>query len=395
MAAKTTSIALAILLASAGSALSEEVPIPSLDELRTQADDVLKLPNVSARKEIDLVFELAGRLLQENQSDDALKYIGRGLQHYPWNLKYQMIYAELLAKKGELTKAHTKADLVLNHAETEELIEQARQLLSKDPLPRIPRISTLPGTNHCVVLIPFQECEKWLILRIREELSSALDIPVHVQSIETRYPPFSRDQRGHTLNRMRKRFLKGLDNPELGTAMSELGMSKSDLDTDNNVIKLTKHLLSNSGVEAIQQFDTFLADAVGKDPQWNTDHLKATLVHAVKPCRREHVAYLGITSVDIYSDDYNFLFGSANRTGGVMSYHRFKADFNGEIPNQGRLAKRTTMQCLSSIGHIYGVARCTDPTCARAYPNSLAEHDAKTGNLCSECSSAFKRRFEQ
>jgi len=115
----------------------------------------------------------------------------------------------------------------------------------------------------------------------------------------------------------------------------------------------------------------------------------------VKPYRRKNVAYLGITSVDIYAKDYNFLFGWANRSGGIMSYRRFTAAFNNDIPNQDRLIKRTLMQCLSSVGHIYGIKRCTNPTCARAYPNSLSEHDAKNGTLCSECENGFRIKFEQ
>ncbi len=113
------------------------------------------------------------------------------------------------------------------------------------------------------------------------------------------------------------------------------------------------------------------------------------------PYRRKNVAYLGITSVDIYARDYNFLFGWANRLCGIMSYCRFTADFNDDIPNQERLVKRALMQSQSSVGLIYGLKRCTDPTCARAYPNSLSEHDAKKGTLCSECRKNFRTTFGQ
>jgi predicted Zn-dependent protease len=38
-----------------------------------------------------------------------------------------------------------------------------------------------------------------------------------------------------------------------------------------------------------------------------------------------------------------------------------------------------------------GVPRCIDPMCARAYPASLEEHDAKGDKLCEVCRAGFAR----
>ena len=91
---------------------------------------------------------------------------------------------------------------------------------------------------------------------------------------------------------------------------------------------------------------------------------------------------LGVTAYDIYAKDYNFLFGwkSRNKSAG-MSYNRFISD-QAPITNQ---IKRVVMQGLSSAGHLIGIPRCSIDTCARAYPNSLSEHDAKEDILCFEC----------
>lgn len=392
---KILSVMLTLVFTLTSWVFSEELQSTSLKELRAQADEVLRLSNVSARKDIDVVFKLVDQLLEENQQEDAEKYIAQGLEHFPWNLKYQMTYAEMLAKKGKQGNAEEKAALVFQYGETEELIQRARKLLNKDPLPQFAEISSLPGTAHCVALVPFQECDNWLIARIKEELSTTLGIPVYIQTINTKYPPSSRDRRQDTLNRLRKEFMKNMDDIQVADGMKKLDLTKRDLEEEGNVLKLMKYLLRSSGAEAIAQFDAYLEDSIGKDPQWNADQLQTSLFRAVKPYRRRNVAYLGITSVDIYAKDYNFLFGWANRSGGIMSYHRFTAAFNNDIPNQDRLIKRTLMQCLSSVGHIYGIKRCTNPTCARAYPNSLAEHDAKKGTLCSECTNGFKTKFEQ
>ncbi len=47
------------------------------------------------------------------------------------------------------------------------------------------------------------------------------------------------------------------------------------------------------------------------------------------------------------------------------------------------------------MGLACGLKRCTHPTCARAYPHSLYEHDAKNGTLCSECRKSFRTTFGQ
>jgi predicted Zn-dependent protease len=95
----------------------------------------------------------------------------------------------------------------------------------------------------------------------------------------------------------------------------------------------------------------------------------------------------------MFEEKTNFLFGYAYNKGpiAVISYRRFTADFNSDVPNRPRLIKRTAKQALSSIGFMLGVARCNDPTCPRAYPHSLAEHDAKSMNLCPACRAGFQK----
>jgi len=386
-------IFIATIILISTSVLSEEKPSSDLEKLREKADDVLKQTNVSARSDIDVVFQLIDRLIEENQKDEAERYIIKGLQHFPWNLKYQMIYAEMLDKKGKKEEAKEKASLVYQYAETDELLILASKFLNKDPLPEFSKISTLPGTDHCVVLIPFMESDKWLIMRIKEKLSTTLGIPVYIQTINTTYPPFSRDRRQVAINELRNMFTQNMNDVKITKAMKELRLTKKDLEKTDNILKLMKYFLKDSGSEAIKDFDERMEELKGKYPQWNSDQLLTILFRAVKPYRRKNVAYLAVTSVDIYAKDYNFLFGWANRSGGVMSYHRFTSQFNNEAPNRERLLKRIFMQSLSSIGHIYGLKRCINPKCARAYPHSLAEHDAKDGTLCSQCRNGFKEIF--
>jgi archaemetzincin len=106
-------------------------------------------------------------------------------------------------------------------------------------------------------------------------------------------------------------------------------------------------------------------------------------------------AYLAVTMGDLYSNESRYVFGvAANGANcGVFSYRRFTSALVEDPPNRNRLKERALKQALSSVGLLFGLPRCTDPTCARAYPNSLAEFDSKQLKLCSQCKEGFVKRF--
>jgi predicted Zn-dependent protease len=386
-----------VLTLSAGSVFSNETQSPTLTTaaLKEKADEVLTLSNVSARKEIDAVFNYIDRLLEENHLKEAEVYIVRGLQHFPWNLKYQMIYSEILEKKGMHAEAKEKASLVFKHAETDELIDRSRKLLNTYSDTKFQAISAIDKAGFSLVLVPFADCDKWLLLDIKEDIASILGIDVYIQTVKIEPPPANRDMRKRMIDGLRKRLIDQADDPQVTTGMKALRLTQADLSEEENVLKLMHHLMRTSDPNEIKTFDKYLKDSAGKNKQWDAMKLQDLLFKAVKPFSRKEVGYLGVTSLDIYAKDYNFLFGWTPPFCGIMSYHRFTAAFNDEIPNRERLAKRTLMQGLSSAGHIFGLRRCTTPTCARAYPNSLAEHDAKDAKLCPPCGNGFKKVFNK
>jgi predicted Zn-dependent protease len=379
------------------SVFSDETQLTTLttEALKEKADKVLSLANVSARTEISVIFELVDRFLEEDRLKDAEKYVARGLQHFPWNLKYQMTYAEILEKKGMHAEAKEKAELVFKHAETDELIDRSRKFLNTYRKTQFPAISAIETDRFSLVLIPFVDCDKWLLIRIKEDLAAILGIDVYIQTVNVDPPPANRDMQQLMIDTLRKRLIKQAGDAQVTAGLKELGLSRSDLSEEENVLKIFRNLMQKYNPDELKAFEAHLKESAGKNKQWDADILQGLLFKAVRPFRRKKVGYLGVTSLDIYAKDYNFLFGWASPLGGIMSYHRFKADFNEEIPNKERLVKRTLMQCLSSAGFIFGVERCTTPTCARAYPHSLAEHDAKDAKLCPVCRNRFKKALKK
>ncbi len=105
---------------------------------------------------------------------------------------------------------------------------------------------------------------------------------------------------------------------------------------------------------------------------------------------------LGITSVDIYASDLNFVFGIAllKRGLGLVSYARLDNTFYGLGPNDNLLYQRVAKECLHEIGHALGLEHCENP-CVMLFANSLMEVDRKPGFYCEQCRYRLKFLLER
>jgi len=369
----------------------------SLEELRAKAAEVMALRDfVAARGRIREVWNLVDRLDQLGKTKEMSKYLEFGLLHDPWALKYQLRYAKILQSKGEKEKASEKANVVANYAETEELLNGALALLHKDTIREIPAISTFPTDGYSLVIVPIGEVDAWLLWRLQVPLQDILGIPVYVKDASI---PLSKCKRNRLklFIRMNREFLIAkIDTPEIKEILAALHLDKAALENDEAVIKVAREFMKKKGGDnAVQKFEQFLKDAEQLDKQWEIHDLLNNMQKAIHPYRKSRIGFLGITGVDCFWNDNNYIFGVAkiNRRYGVMSYRRFMADFNGEPPNSDRLFQRSLKQALSTTGLMYGLPRCTNPTCVRAYPNNLAEHDAKSAALCQTCKEGFQKIF--
>ena len=101
--------------------------------------------------------------------------------------------------------------------------------------------------------------------------------------------------------------------------------------------------------------------------------------------KKDHEGYLAVTSKDLRAPGLRFCFGLSTNDGvAVLSYARFETNATHDL-----LLERTLKQALSSTGLMFDLPRCEDQLCARAFPNSVYEHDLK-GALCEVC----KRQFD-
>ncbi|MGV3659564.1 MAG: hypothetical protein ACO1TE_05250 [Prosthecobacter sp.] len=366
----------------------------STDQLLRDAETVLKLlrsgDSVSAGKQAGTVFSAAARMHKEGEKARSLSLYENALRMAPWTVEHYLGYADTLQSLDQGAKATRWARSALQRAEDVETREKARVWLKEKEPAKLPFFNGRPeGKMVCLVIIG--EPPEWLVHRCGIGLQNVLGIPVVLLEEKIPLPEPNRS----AFRRWAAQLRNGLrwNDPGLQQFMRAKGLTTGDL-SDKQVVDLVESIVRESRpaeeLEAFQKNKRQLSESK-YDQQWDVSALLGHVDHHARKAPDARVIWLGITSVDLYMNDSNFVFGAAQGPPAcaVNSCARFKADFNGEPPDADRLSNRLLKQMLSSVGTLLEAPRPIDPTCPRSYPQSLAEQDAKTLNLCDDCRSAI------
>jgi HEAT repeat protein/predicted Zn-dependent protease len=388
-----TPLLLATLTLLSTLASAQEKPSSS-ESLRKQAEGVLKLDSTQARSKVGVVFEFAKRLEAEGKLKEAMRVLDRGLRIHAWALAEQLRYARLLEASGAKEKARTRAKLVFEHAERAQLVKGAAKLLGERLDQDIPLLTQPAGSATTLVLLPLNDPNAALLLRaMAPELARVSGVKVVVARVRLELPPPTRRPLQEELARVRASLEAQSSDPGVQAELKLQGKTLEDLAEDQELQNFVLRLYRRTRPSQVAPLEARFA-ALAEKQQWDGYALMDDVASAVRSVDRAKVCYVALTSKDICSSKTNFLFGARKWRHAVVSYHRFRAAFNGELPNRARLLNRTLKQCITSAGHVLGVKRCSQPTCVRAYPNSLQEHDAKKTKVCAECAAGFKRARE-
>jgi predicted Zn-dependent protease len=334
------------------------------------------------------------RLVQSGPSKGAFEYLSAALTYDAWALDHQLLLAEMLLTRGQSDAARQRAELVLRYAEKDQQVNRARKLLQEEPLPGFPQMAAVREDGTTLVLVPVGEVDACVLGELQQVLHARLTIPVLLQDARVPVPSPKREPVTRYVAQLRERLRNAVKaDDRLAAFLKQKGINPGALQQDAEVVKAYRQIALASGADEVARFDAVMEQLRKADQQWDIHDLLDNLTMAVRPFRQANVYFLGIANLDAFADQSNFIFGTAE-TGGhhaVIAYRRFTAEFNDETPNRKRLVDRMLKQSFSSIGFMLGVPRCSMPTCARAYPHTLAEHDAKSTDLCDACRLGFER----
>lgn len=91
---------------------------------------------------------------------------------------------------------------------------------------------------------------------------------------------------------------------------------------------------------------------------------------------------LAVTTLDLYADDLNFVFGLAESPGtvAVVSLYRLRARADARF-----LRERALKEAVHELGHTFGLTHCPDAHCVMYFSNCLEETDQKGASFCRRC----------
>jgi len=107
---------------------------------------------------------------------------------------------------------------------------------------------------------------------------------------------------------------------------------------------------------------------------------------AARP-RADTGARLGVTGVDLFVPELNFVFGEASRAErvAVFSVARLDPRAYGGPEDETKLLRRAETEAVHELGHVFGLGHCTSPRCVMWFSNTLSETDRKGSDFCPRC----------
>ncbi len=357
-----------------------------LEELvqKLPSDDITEL-----RHSVDKVFALAEIYEGEGKDEKAIELYEKALEADPANLPYQFKLARLLIAHNRIKDGISKLRYVYDFAEDDGLLLQTRDLLSSAKTEIIEPLARKDVEKNIeIVLVPMGNPSGQILSELRAALQDRLGIAVSISDHAVDPGEADRKYADLIVSKVFSSVQQNLNQSQRDLIMQEFHIADGDLNSPKYQAHFIRAALSKSGEQgrqALRQFEAGLKK-VGDSGQYNINRLAEGIKRTFPIDGRETVkAYLGITPVDLYMSCCNFLYGGSDGIRGVISYYQFTAEHNGTKQCRPLVVARILKQALSTSNLIFDIPRCNNPYCARSFPSTLAEHDAKSDKLCPDC----------
>ena len=365
-----------LFFSGAYSLFAQESLINELEKIITEAESK---DNVNARSYIHQYWQLAGLYLEKKDNRNAYRVIIKGLTLDPWNYTYQKIAADIEAANRFNFITNNLKELALIY---EDSLAQRDRMdsggIAGQPLylsDYYLYIAAYPDLNTDVV--------DFTAARIAGEYGievKTINVGAEVSDVNAR--DLQLTIYDNIIENVRNRYAHSV----IAGFLKQTGLTEEELNTKKGKGIFVYHLL-NQNENGMEQWKEIEMTRSQYSANALLNQLSGTFSRYLND--PHCLGILGITREDMYENDYNFLLGWAQKKLGVMSYARFTVG----NPGREQFEKRVVMQAFSSAGLVIGIPRCTNPNCARAYPNSVEEHDRKEDKLCAECKTNLRKLY--
>jgi predicted Zn-dependent protease len=318
------------------------------------------------------VHEFAKQLATQN--DPRVKTVYKKLlQTSPANYDAQMEFTRITKDRAEAVQS---AKIVERDAEEESLLNASAKILNRD----IPSISSYPlleakDKGLKVILIPLPPCNPWLLDEIAATYERITTIPVVIKRLPV---DWAVPQPSRSAYR-----------PYLEKIASNIWKTKSDF-SDWSLSKLKDEIMKSAekeGPQAVATISQIFKKMSEAGYQWDAAPIIDWVSKTAAPyySKDPNTMVVGITELDIFSEETNFVFSLYARRNdmpvSILSYARMRAKFTGENQSRKRLTERAAIELVPASLKELGIPRSMDPSCPYSYSSGLQRLKEKTLNL--------------
>ncbi len=330
------------------------------------------------------VYEYASQLLREGKKKTALDVFNNLLATSPFNYE---AHVDFMENSNKPESAKNSAKIVLRNAEDPELIDKAARFLRMRSTTRN-SIPLLEGqeTGLQLILMPLKPCNILLLEESAKTYEKITGITTKIRRLPKEW---------HLTSPDRIPFQRRIQ--ELLVKMQKKHIDFTGWTKEKYVEELLQGVESEDALSKYYVRD--LIDKVNKEPgQYFVEPLLDWFCKALEKYRSDdhRTMYVGVTEVNIYSGDNNYVF-SFGRTGGssrasVLSYHMMLAKtLSEEYQSRPRLKERIAKELVPASLKQLGIPRSTDPTCPYSYSSGVSRLDQKTLILSDGVKEALKK----
>lgn len=347
-----------------------------------QYDEAVKLGNVVLGHWGGPIHEYA-KLLASKKDKRTETVYRTLLETSPSNYEAHAEFIAITNKKDERIQS---AKIIARDAEEENILNISAKTLNKE----IPSISDFPQLSKSdkglsVILIPLTPCNPWLLRDIAVTYQKITTIPVDIRRIPVAWNPPKPSRSVY------RPYLEKIASGILKTQSNFSDWSLSQLKEE--IMKKAKE----EGPSAVIAVEQLFKKIDEQGYQWNADPIMNWLSKEIAPYYSKDplTMVVGITELDIYSGDSNFVFsvfgGYPETPVSILSYGKMRAKMWGEKQSRKRLTERAAKELVPASLKKLNIPRSTDPSCPYSYSSGLPRLDEKSLKLSDPVKKEIKR----
>jgi hypothetical protein len=324
---------------------------------------------LSFGREGDAARTYAKSLLEHGEHEEAVRVLKEVITTTPQDYKAQIDFAR---NTDDSIASHASATIVLENAESPELIAAAERILGLDEKaqPTPPPVSKDEGGMR-VILIPLGPCDLQLIKDASAVYTQITGLPVQTRS-------FPGDWDWGSFDRIpNQRAIQQIIVQNQGT----------NIDFSNWTLFQYEEELKKLGIKAdpITRYRVKqILEAANGQGQYSLAGRLSKFYSALSQHKSAdpRTVYIGVTSVNVALGDANFNFwayvGEPGRRVGLLSYYMMTASQSGQpSESRTRLSQRIAKELVGVSLNILGVPTPSDPRDPAAATNSVQRVDEK------------------